>query len=99
MLVLGEEGGEGEREGGGEGEEEEQVPYSPVLESRVYIVGQKQEKEKSSALPRSRIEGIQYIRIPSLVGQKQEKEKKCPPPPFSNRGNTIRANTEPRRAG
>lgn len=37
MLVLREEGGEeeeGEEEGEGEGEE--QVPYSPVLESKEY---------------------------------------------------------------
>lgn len=69
------------------GEGEEQVPYSPVLESRVYIVGQKQEKGKEKpSLPPSRIEGIQYLRIPGFVGQKKEKkEKKCPPPPCSNR--------------
>lgn len=69
MLVL-EEGGEEEEgeEGEGEGEGEEQVPPSPVLQSRAYIVGQKKEKNK------------------------------CPPPPFSNRGITECANTEPRRA-
>lgn len=43
--------------------------YSPVLESREYI-----------------------------LGQKQEKKEKYPPSPFSNRGNTECANTEPRRA-
>lgn len=89
MLVLGEE----EEEGEGEGE-----AFSPPFSNRgntVYTNTEPRraetgegEGEEVPPFPRSRIKGIQYVRIPGFVGQKQEK-KKPPLPPSRIEGMRI----------